>query len=143
MSSITLNFNNRKDIEFVLSLLRRMQIHFEVAAPIKRVPNPKDAAVDALFGSWESDLSADEMVDMIYEGRINKTIDGLSQFFKQHIKLSTLKNKDLKHRYIRFLSKLTEMREVMELETGKISIEEIELVGKNFAKKTQDPIGVF
>ena len=143
MSSITLNFNNRKDIEFVLSLLRRMQIHFEVAAPIKRVPNPKDAAVDALFGSWESDLSADEMVDMIYEGRINKTIDGLSQFFKQHIKLSTLKNKDLKHRYIRFLSKLTEMREVMELETGKISIEEIELVGKNFAKKMQDPIGVF
>jgi hypothetical protein len=73
MSSITLNFNNRKDIEFVLSLLRRMQIHFEVAAPIKPVRNPKDAAVDALFGSWESDLSADEMVDMIYEGRINKT----------------------------------------------------------------------
>ena len=143
MSSITLNFNNRKDIEFVLSLLRRMQIHFEVAAPIKRVPNPKDAAVDALFGSWESDLSADEMVDMIYEGRINKTIDGLSQFFKQHIKLSALKNKELKHRYIRFLSKLIEMREVLELETGKISIEEIELVGKNFAKKMQDPIGVF
>jgi hypothetical protein len=70
-------------------------------------------------------------------------IDGLSQFFKQHIKLSTLKNKELKHRYIRFLSKLTEMREVLELETGKISIEEIELVGNSFAKKTQDPIGVF
>jgi hypothetical protein len=73
MSSITLNFNNRKDIEFVLSLLRRMQIHFEVAAPIKPIPNPKDAAIDMLFGSWESDLSADEMVDMIYDGRINKT----------------------------------------------------------------------
>lgn len=73
MSSITLNFNNGKDIEFVLSLLRRMRIHFEVAAPIKSAPNSKDAAVDALFGSWESDLSADEMVDMIYEGRINKT----------------------------------------------------------------------
>ena len=73
MSSITLNFNNWKDIEFVLSLLRRLHINFEVATPIEPVPNPKDAAVDALFGSWESNLSADEMVEMIYDGRVNQT----------------------------------------------------------------------
>jgi hypothetical protein len=58
-------------------------------------------------------------------------------------KISTFKDKELKHRYIRFLSKQIEMQEVLELETGKISIEEIELAGKNFAKKTQHPIGVF
>ncbi len=73
MSSITLNFSNRKDIELMLSLLRRMHINFEVAAPIERVPNAQDAAVDALFGSWTSDLSADEMIEMIYEGRVNQT----------------------------------------------------------------------
>ena len=73
MSSITLNFNNRTDIEIMLSLLRRMHINFEVTTPIEPVPNPKDAAVDALFGSWESNLSADEMVEMIYQGRVNQT----------------------------------------------------------------------
>ena len=73
MSSITLNFNNRTDIEVMLSLLRRMHINFEVATPVEPVPNPKDAAVDALFGSWESNLSADELVKMIYDERINQT----------------------------------------------------------------------
>jgi hypothetical protein len=73
MSSITLNFNNRKDIELMLSLLRRMHFNFEVATPVEPPHNPKDAAVDALFGSWESNLSADEMVKMIYDGRVNQT----------------------------------------------------------------------
>ena len=73
MSSITLNFNNRKDIELVLSLMRRMHIHFEVATPVEPTINQKDASVDALFGSWQSNLSADEMVNMIYEARVNQT----------------------------------------------------------------------
>ncbi len=73
MSSITLNFNNLKDIELMLSFLQRMHINFEVATAVEAISNPKDAAVDALSGSWESNLSADEMVKMIYDGRVNQT----------------------------------------------------------------------
>jgi hypothetical protein len=96
-------------------------------------------AIELFYGAIsvsESDSRAERLKKI-------DAIDSLSQFFKQHIKVSTLKDKEHKHRYIRFLSKLTEMREVLELETGKISMQDIELAGQNFAKKTQDPIGVF
>lgn len=68
-------------------------------------------------------------------------IDKAIQYFKQDF--STLKDKAEKHHYICFMSKLIELREALEIATGQISVEDIRLAGRSFARKTQDPIGVF
>jgi hypothetical protein len=72
-----------------------------------------------------------------------EAIDKFSQFFKQNLEFNTLENKNEKHRYIRFMSRLIEARENLELAAGKTSLQEIKLAGRSFARKTQDPIGIY
>ena len=70
-------------------------------------------------------------------------ISSLSKFVIQNIKIDTLSTQEAKHKYIRFLSKLNEMHEALEILTGQVSIEEIEAAGKSFARKTQFAIGIY
>lgn len=69
-------------------------------------------------------------------------ISALSKFILQNIKIETLPNREAKHKYIRFLSKLNEMYEALEILTGQTTVEQIEAAGKSFANKTRFAIGI-
>ena len=70
-------------------------------------------------------------------------ISALSKFIIQNIKIDTLPSQEAKHKYIRFLSKLNEMHEALEILTGQVNVEQIEAAGKSFARKTQFAIGIY
>ena len=76
MKIITIKFDNASEWQFMLELLKSLNFRFEW----KEVPNiqkEKDKngedLVSKLFGSFPSDLSSDELVQSIYEARINQT----------------------------------------------------------------------
>lgn len=68
-------------------------------------------------------------------------IEALSKFIIQNIKIDTLPTQEAVHKYIRFLSKLNNMRDALEILTGQTTTEQLELAGKSFARKTQFAIG--
>ena len=70
-------------------------------------------------------------------------LEALKEFTLKHIDIESLPCQEAKHKYIRFLSKLNEMHEALEILTGQVSIEEIEAAGKSFARKTQFAIGIY
>jgi hypothetical protein len=97
-----------------------------------------EAEVIELFLSRFSVDKSDSQGDLLK--KITE-IDSTTQHFKQDF--NRLKDKAEKHQYIRFMSKLTEMREALQLATAQISMQDIQLASRSFAKKTQYPIGVF
>lgn len=70
-------------------------------------------------------------------------IEALKKFIIENIDIDTLPTKEAQHKYIRFLSKLSEMYETLEILTGKVTIEEIKAAGKSFARKTQFAVGIY
>ena len=70
-------------------------------------------------------------------------LDALKEFMLKHIDIEALPSQEATHKYIRFLSKLNEMHEALEILTGQMKIEEIEAAGKSFARKTQFAIGIY
>ena len=77
MRIITIQFTDKKEYQFVLNLLRRLNIKFvwreEKDSLVNSDPNTNENIVKDLFGSWPSDKSSDELVKMIYEARVNQT----------------------------------------------------------------------
>lgn len=73
MQIITIQFNDKKESQFVMNLLRRLNIHFEwKEEKMPEASSLKPDPVTELFGSWVSDKSSDEQVQSIYEARINQ-----------------------------------------------------------------------
>jgi hypothetical protein len=99
-----------------------------------------EAQVIELFLKRFSVTTSDSQYDLLE--KIDR-IDYVSQDLKQYFKLNVLIDKAEQHQYIRFMSKLIEMRESLEIATGQISMQDIQLAGRTFARKTQDPIGTF
>jgi hypothetical protein len=65
----------------------------------------------------------------------------LLDYLPKTININSLATKTDQIAFIKLLSKLTDVKEELELLIGKITIEELEAIGKNFAKKTQYPVG--
>ncbi len=65
----------------------------------------------------------------------------LLDYLPQVIDIDSLTSDKKQLAFIKLLSKLTDVKEELELLIGKITLEELETIGKNFAKKTQYPVG--
>lgn len=76
MKIITLKLRNQSEWQFLLDLLRRLNINFEWReednASKKNMPPHQDPIAE-LFGSWPSDKSSDELVDSIMNARVSQT----------------------------------------------------------------------
>lgn len=76
MKIITLKLRNQNEWQFLLDLLRRLNINFEWReeenASKKNIPPDQDAIAE-LFDSWPSDKSSDELVESIMDARVSQT----------------------------------------------------------------------
>jgi hypothetical protein len=76
MKIITLKLRNQSEWQFLLDLLRRLNINFEWReeenASKKNIPPHQDAIAE-LFGCWPSDKSSDELIESIMDARISQT----------------------------------------------------------------------
>ena len=75
MKVVTLKLRSHSEWEFLSDLLRRLHIHFEwkeEIATTKKNLNGSDL-ITALYGSWPSDKSSDELAESIREARVNQT----------------------------------------------------------------------
>lgn len=76
MKIITLKLRNQSEWQFLLDLLRRLNINFEWREEKKvseKAPPPNADAILELFGSWPSDKSSDEVIESILDARISQT----------------------------------------------------------------------
>jgi hypothetical protein len=75
MKSITIKFEDAKEWQFLLELLKRLNLSFDwkEEAIVKKAPMPPTDPVSLLFGSFPSDKSSDELVQSIYGARMNQT----------------------------------------------------------------------
>ena len=73
MTTVILKIKNTKEINFLLDLLTRLHISFEWREEEKTTkPLPKDI-ISELYGSWDSNLSSDELASSIREARVNQS----------------------------------------------------------------------
>jgi hypothetical protein len=69
MKVITIRFNDQNELEFLLNLLNRLNFKFEwreekiLQKKVNDLTQPD--AIAELFGSWESDMSSDELNKML------------------------------------------------------------------------------
>ncbi len=76
MKVIRLKLNSPSEWQFLMDLLRRLHISFEwQEEKVMPVQNglPLEDTVAALFGSWPSDKSSDELVSNIMDARVNQS----------------------------------------------------------------------
>ncbi len=71
------------------------------------------------------------------------TLEAFKEFVLKFIDIESMPTREAKASYIRFLSKITENIESLEILTGKVTIEEIKAAGKSFARKTQFAVGIY
>ena len=71
------------------------------------------------------------------------TLEAFKEFIIKHIKIESIPTREAKSSYIRFLSRITENIEAIELLTGRITIEQIKAAAKSFEKKWKFPIGIY
>jgi hypothetical protein len=71
MKSITIKFEDAKEWQFLLELLKRLKLRFDwkEEAIVKKAPMPLTDPISLLFGSFPSDKSSDELVQSIYNAR--------------------------------------------------------------------------
>jgi hypothetical protein len=65
----------------------------------------------------------------------------LLDYLPQAIDIDALASDKEQLEFIKLLSKLTDVKEDLELLIGEITLEELEAIGENFSKKTQNPVG--
>jgi hypothetical protein len=63
-------------------------------------------------------------------------------FLTQLVRFDSLNSRETKVKYIKLMDKLNQQIEHLEIATGQKTIENLEKTGKQFAKKTQYPIGI-
>jgi hypothetical protein len=75
MKVITLKLKNNREWEFLHNLLKRLKVPFEwkEITPQKKGKQPSaNNIIDELYGGWQSDKSSDEIIQSIYEARVNQ-----------------------------------------------------------------------
>lgn len=76
MKIITLKLRNQSEWQFLLDLLRRLNVNFEWREEkegSENAPPPNADAISELFGSWPSDKSSDEVIESIQDARVSQT----------------------------------------------------------------------
>lgn len=76
MKVITIKFDNAGEWNFLLELMKRLNLHFEwkeEPVAVHKKDHPHSDIVSKLFGSFPSDKSSDELVKSLYEARVNQT----------------------------------------------------------------------
>lgn len=76
MKIITIKFNDANEWNFLLQLLKRLNLHFEwkeEVAPAKKPEISSPDIVSQLYGSLPSNLTSDEFVKSLYDARVNQT----------------------------------------------------------------------
>ena len=76
MTTVILKLRNNKEVNFLLDLLNRLHISFEWGEEKTVKPLPPEQNKDSiaeLYGSWQSNLSSDELASSIRAARVNQT----------------------------------------------------------------------
>ena len=68
MKTVILHPSNQKELYFLLALLDRLKIPFEVKEK-ERTLNELEDPINRLYGSWKSDESGEELIEKIYSAR--------------------------------------------------------------------------
>lgn len=69
MKTVVLHPSSQKEFNFLVHLLERLKVPFDVQEEISVEPIVEDDAIKELFGSWESDESGEEIIREIYSAR--------------------------------------------------------------------------
>jgi hypothetical protein len=70
------------------------------------------------------------------------TLEALKEFSIKYIDIESMSLRESKAAYIRFLSKITENIETLEILTGKITVEQIKAASQSFARKWDSAVGI-
>ena len=76
MTTVILKLKNNKEVNFLLDLLNRLHISFEWGEEkiVKPLPSEQNKdSIAELYGSWQSNLSSDEIASSIRAARVNQT----------------------------------------------------------------------
>jgi hypothetical protein len=75
MKVVTLKLRSPSEWEFLSDLLRRLHISFEWKEETSTRKNDLNGSdpITALYGSWPSDKSSDELAESIRSARVNQT----------------------------------------------------------------------
>lgn len=69
MKTVVLHPSSMKEFNFLVSLLERLEVSFDVRDDISEEPGREADAIMELFGSWKSDESGEELIKKIYAAR--------------------------------------------------------------------------
>jgi len=64
-------------------------------------------------------------------------ITSFANFMEQYLKLHFIGSKERKAQLIKFISKLKMQKELLEIASGEISLDDIQMAGKRLSKKSQ------
>ena len=108
-----------------------------------KITNQFDAAEVSLFSEilFNNISAAASDTEQDIERKIEK-LTFLSQIARKTVDIEALPSEKYQLAFIRFLSKLHQQIEALEILTGKTTPEQIERIGKRFAQKTQFPVGI-
>jgi hypothetical protein len=75
MKTNTIKFEDAKEWNFLLQLLKRLNLRLDWKEETVASPTPKSSAdpITLLFCSFPSNMSSDELVQSIYAARVNQT----------------------------------------------------------------------
>ncbi|MGV3684468.1 MAG: hypothetical protein ACO1NS_02505 [Daejeonella sp.] len=79
--------------------------------------------------------------DLTYVSKKETLISLFSSFIEQYLKMNFTGSKENKLRLIKFVSKLNSQKELLELASGEISLDDIQKAGKRLGKKSQSAFG--
>ncbi len=72
-----------------------------------------------------------------------KALESFRSFLTEHIHFDMLPDKKSKLQYAEFATKLNQQIEELELLSGLITQEELDVIAKRFAKKWEFPVGIY
>jgi hypothetical protein len=70
------------------------------------------------------------------------TLEALKEFTIKYIDIESMSSRESKAAYIRFLSKITDNIESLEILTGKITTEQLKAASQSFARKWESAVGI-
>ena len=72
-----------------------------------------------------------------------EALKSFKAFLMQFVDFNKLSTKKAKLQYIDFVDKLNQQIESLEFLSGQITQEQLDIISKNFAKKTDFPVGIY
>ncbi|MCO6487205.1 MAG: hypothetical protein J5I98_02250 [Phaeodactylibacter sp.] len=69
MKTVVLHPASQKEFNFLISLLERLEVPFDIQEEIFEESRQVGDDIQDLFGSWKSDESGEELIKKIYSAR--------------------------------------------------------------------------